>query len=94
MTVGRNTKLVRNDGIHQAELGHSQLALLSIAQGQYYGVDGSAALIWELLASEISVSTICIELAKNYEVSEDQCLSDTIAFVSELLSENLIRVCD
>jgi hypothetical protein len=94
MAIGRDTRLVRDDGVHQAELGPGQIALLGVAQGEYYGVDGPAALIWELLASEISVGAICDEVMKAYDVSEEQCLPDTIAFISELLSEKLVRVCD
>ena len=94
MVIGRKTRLVRNDDTHQAELAQGQLALLSVTRGEYYGVEGPAALIWELLASEMSIEEICGEVMKSYDVSEEQCLPDTIAFVSDLLSERLVRVCE
>ena len=94
MAIVRETRLVRNDGTHQADLAPGQIALLSIARGEYYGLEGPAALIWDLLASEISINDICGQVMKSYAVPEEQCLPDTIAFVSELLDEDLVRVCE
>lgn len=94
MAITVETRLVRTADIHQAQLGPEQIALLSSPRGEYYGVEGPAALIWQLLETEMPLGTICDQIMQEYDVEESACVSDTIAFVAELVAEDLVRIVD
>lgn len=92
MAVTLATCVMRLDDVHEAQMGQDQIALLSLKGGEYFGVEGSAARIWKLLANETSVEAINRQIASDYGLSPEDCEADTIAFVAELVSENLVRI--
>lgn len=83
---------VRNQDVLQAKLAADEIALLSVNQAKYFGLDGPAARIWELLSSPHSIDELCQELEREFEVSQEQCLRDTEGFITELLDASLIKL--
>lgn len=84
------TRYVRNSAVLSANLGLDEKALLSAARGRYYGLNGPASRIWDLLATPRSVAEICEALMAEFEVDLATCLHDTTGLVAELLQEGLI----
>jgi hypothetical protein len=75
------------------ELGN-ETVLMSIESGRYYGLEGAAQRIWSLLTAPQSLADLSIQLAKEYEVSPEQCAEDILPFVEEMISEGLLKVED
>jgi len=50
-----------------------------------------ATKIWELLESPLSFDELCIQLQKEYDVSEARCRQETEACVSDLIAFGLVR---
>ena len=74
-----------------SELGE-ELAILNITNKMYYGLDEVGNHIWSLLQTPIKVTNIISDLLEEYEVKPDQCKVDVLAFLEDLMSENLIEV--
>lgn len=85
-----STLLVRRGGFAEAELGPESLALLDVEKGRYYGLDGTALRIWQLLETPTSLEAIGDALVGEYEVDRATCDREVAAFVSRLSDEGLI----
>ena len=71
-------------------LGDGEMALLGVAQEKYYGLNDTAARIWELLKSEQTVDMICDVLVEEFDVSRDECEQATQRTIAELQAKNLV----
>ncbi len=87
-----SARYVRSKAVMCASLGEDDLALLSPTQGKYYGLDGPASRIWELLAEPRTLKTICEVLTQEFEVSAEQCRRESHEFLASLLAEKLVVV--
>ena len=71
------------------DLGN-ETVLMSIESGSYYGLEGTAQRIWILLATPRTLSDLSIHLAKEYQVSVEQCAKDILPFIEEMRVEGLL----
>jgi hypothetical protein len=94
MSLVPTSRIVRRDGIPQAQLSQDTVVLLNAQRGNYYSLDQTGLRIWELLAAEITIADICENLMKEYDVAAADCLADTIGFCQRLRDENLIVCLD
>jgi hypothetical protein len=67
-----------------------EVVMLSIENGEYYGMDKVGSRIWELLDQPYSFKDLVGKLMDEYEVSEQQCSGDTLAFLKKLTDKKLI----
>ncbi len=89
-----NTRLVRSPDILQASLGEGEIALLSAEASKYFGLEGTASAVWNLLEKEQSLQSLCDAMTESYDVPADVCARDAAAFVAELIEHDLIRIID
>jgi hypothetical protein len=83
--VQRNPKLIANqmDG---------EIVMMSIDNGEYYGLDEVGSRIWELLESQVLVSSLIDSLMVEFNVSKEECERDIVDFLSELFEKGLLLV--
>lgn len=81
--VQRNPKLISNqmDG---------EIVMMSIDNGEYYGLDEIGSRIWELMENPTEVRSIVNDLMAEFDVSFDECAKDTIEFLEDLMSKDLV----
>ncbi|MBW7476738.1 lasso peptide biosynthesis PqqD family chaperone [Paenibacillus oenotherae] len=65
--------------------------LMSINSGKYYNLGGIGGKIWELIETPVSVEEIVAALTVEYEVGTAECSSQVLAFLHNLLQEQLIE---
>jgi hypothetical protein len=68
--------------------------LMRLDTGRYYGMRATAGRIWELLAEPRRVGSICDALLAEYAVERDRCEHEVLAFLTELIREELILPVD
>ena len=87
-----NSKIVyrRNPDILAAELD-GELVMMSMQAGDYYGIGGIGAQIWELLDHPKSLDELIDAVVSDYDVERARCAEDFGAFVEELTRLNLIE---
>lgn len=83
--VKRNPEMVTNEV-------DGELVMMSIENGEYYGLDEIGSRIWELIETPLSVKELVTKLTEEFEVTEEECLADTLDFISELNEKNLVLV--
>jgi len=66
--------------------------MMSIENGQYYGMDLIGSHIWELIKTPIKVSDLIDTLLDKYDVDGDTCQRDLLAFLNDLNQDNILVV--
>lgn len=66
--------------------------LLNLPRGRYFGVNGVAREIWQLLQQPITVRAIAKAIVERYDAPAGQIERDVHAFLEELRSNELITV--
>ena len=69
-----------------------EIVLMSIDAGAYYGLEGSARRIWEILKTPLTFSALVDRLVEEYNVSPETCAADTQTFLEKLERKGLLRV--
>ncbi len=90
-TLTPNSLVVRSDDFITSAVD-DDLVMMSLEKGIYYGLDAIGSQIWEHIADPISINALCQKLTDRYEVDSAQCQEDVIAFLNEMLNENMIHV--
>jgi hypothetical protein len=76
-----------------SDLGE-EVAILSLKNGVYYGLDAVGARIWDLIREPRAVSEILDVLLDEYEVEPERCERDLLALLEELVAEKLVEARD
>ena len=69
-----------------------QTMMMSIDQGKYFALEGTAKSIWARLVAPRSVQNLVDELTNDYDVEADQCMSDVMTFLTEMMENELVVV--
>jgi predicted transcriptional regulator len=67
-----------------------ELVMMDASQGQYFGLNAIANLIWQLLEAPKSVDELVKILTQQFDVSELQCRQDTELLIQQLLDKKVI----
>ena len=87
-----DTIISRQDHLKVAELNPNELVMLSVKRNSYYGLEESAKAIWDCLDQPHSVAAIVNHLRTLFDVDAETCQRETLAFLVELLNNELVRV--
>lgn len=80
----------RCEGVVEAEID-GEIVMMSIEDGQYYGLNVVGSRIWSLIETPQSIDFICSELEKEFKVSKEQCNNEVISFLEQMKKNNIIR---
>jgi hypothetical protein len=86
-----NNKLSRVETLLSTELDQ-ETVLMSIDAGAYYGLEGAAQIIWNMLEAPLTFSDLVDRLVKKYQVSPETCAADVEKFLGQMEQEGLLRV--
>lgn len=75
------------------ELG-GEVAILSLSNGVYYGLDPVGAFIWRQIQEPRSVADLRAAIVDEYNVDEEECQADLLRLLSELQDHGLIQIDD
>lgn len=67
-----------------------EVVMMSIENGEYYGMDLIGSRIWELLTEPCKVSLLVDNLLKEYQVNRKTCEQDVLAFLNRLAETRVI----
>lgn len=84
-------KYIRDTGLISAEMD-GDIVMMSIENGCYYGLTGTARAIWDHLETDKSVDELMTLLQPIYEVSEEVLRADVGVFLTDLLQKGLVQV--
>ena len=85
------TKVVASINMVDAEVGEG-VVVLHLGNGQYFGLENTAARIWSLLKEPVEIAEIVEALVQEYEVDRAVCEREVQDLVSGLIDEGLVEV--
>jgi hypothetical protein len=88
-----NNKVVQTKGHVVSDMDGSKV-MLSIEKGKYYSLGQVGGLIWDLMESPTKIQIIIGNLMDRYEVGEEACKEQVLAFIRQLIKEDLVVLCD
>lgn len=71
-----------------------EIAMMSIDSGKYHNLNSTGSRIWELVEKPCSVSEMCQKLGTEFDVSPDQCESEVIQYLKDMIDEGLVEIID
>ena len=89
MTFDPDTRIVRSSETLATDVD-GEIVLISIADGQYYGLDAVGSEIWRRLAAPKQVSALCEELKAHFDGDPDVIEREALAFLDTLAGNRLV----
>ncbi len=91
--IGPNSIITRNEKPVAVEVDRT-VVMMSLDQGMYFGLEGTGPKIWALLDRPRSVTQLCEELMKEFDIDADSCRREVCGFLEELRRAELVLVYD
>lgn len=88
--ISLNNVIARKEEIVTAEMD-GETVMMSIENGRYYNLGKMGTVIWELLEHPVSGETLILKLLERFEVTRQQCETETLAFLNKLVKEGLLE---
>lgn len=88
-SISDSTTVVAARDLLATELGED-VVILNLGDGIYYSLDEVGARIWQMLASPVTLRTICDTIEAEYDVARAECEQDVRALVGTLASRGLV----
>jgi hypothetical protein len=71
-----------------------RMALMSVKNGAYYGMDPVGSRVWELIGKPTRVSAVCESLLVEFNVEKAVCEQQVLAFLQQLADADLVHIGD
>lgn len=85
LTVSRSDSLLASDL-------DGETVVMDVERAHYYGINPIGSVIWSLLSEPIVVRELCNELVARFNVPQEQCETDVLAFLESMQDRNMIRL--
>jgi len=69
-----------------------ETVMMSIQNGEYYGLDDIGSRIWELIEKPVKVSDLIDTLLEKFDVDRETCERDVLKFLNELNEDKILEV--
>ena len=89
MTDIATTRYTRRPGLNAVEMD-GELVMMGLEQGEYFGMRGVAASIWQHLDEPRTLDELCGLVSQEYDTTSTACRPDVEAFVDDLLTRRLV----
>lgn len=93
LTLAADSRLVQCPNLMVSPMGNG-LALMGAGGGEdnYFELNGSGRLTWELLQVPRTPAELVAALAESYGIDESLCQADTLLFLQKLFEAGLVQV--
>lgn len=90
MTIDLSTPVKRSSAQVSTALDE-EVVILNLENSLYFGLEGVAACIWNVIKEPTIAAEICREVTERFDVGEEQCRTEVLEFLEELASAGLIE---
>ncbi|HUX95290.1 MAG TPA: PqqD family protein [Bacteroidales bacterium] len=84
-------KYLRNSQTISGRLS-DELVMMDIDKGKYFSLNKVATRIWDLLERPMDLKELCDLLKSEYEVNDEQCLSEVKEHLDEMIKLGLVNM--
>lgn len=87
-----NGTILQRDPDQEFTYIDGEVVMLSLNNGEYYGLDEVGTRIWELLEEPRKYEDLIKDLINEYDIREEVCKEDTKNYLEELYNKKLVRI--
>ena len=69
-----------------------ETVILDVTSGQYFALNPVGSAIWQYLQRGCTMSALCEDLRKEYDVTAERCEADVAALLDQLAERGLVRL--
>ncbi len=91
MLIDTTTRVQRNRQLLTSNMD-DEIVMLSLENGEYYGINAVWRRIWELIDSPMALADISAALQSEFDVTPSDCTRDVVAFVRELAQRQIVTI--
>jgi len=84
------THFVRASDTIATRLSDEQVVAMDVNTAQYFGLDGPAAHVWDLLEAPHTLDEVVTSLLDAYDIDELTCRAQSEAFLADMAVKRLI----
>ena len=88
--MSKGTAYQRNPDLIGASIDN-ELVMMSVEQGQYYGLGGIGPRVWELLETPHTLTELVDRITEEFDVERTVCESDMAGFIERMEKFDLIE---
>lgn len=86
-----DTVVRRSDTQLSSEMD-GETIIMHTGSGSYFTLDPVGTAIWSRIENSVAVGALCKTLMDEYDVDEDTCRRDVVAFLDNLAEQDLLIV--
>ena len=90
-TIDRGSVVVAAEGQVSSDLA-GETVILDVKSGIYYGLNGVATRIWQLIQEPCAVREVYETLLQEFEIDAERCEHEVLALLQDLAFKRLIEV--
>ena len=68
--------------------------MIDFSSGKYFLLKGVANDIWDMLDDTLTIDNICKQLLEVYDIDEDTCKQQVLAFLKSIEEKGFIKLVD
>jgi hypothetical protein len=91
VSIPLTATVVASSDLLVSEFG-TELVILNLKDGVYYGLEDVGLRIWKLLQQPTTIAAILEALVAEYDIDGKRCERDVRALLSELSSRGLVSI--
>ena len=91
LTLTPETIIKRNNDILASDIDGEKV-MMSIKQGEYYGMGKTGSFIWDNIEKPIKICDLIGLIIEKFNVEKEQCYNDISPFLTDLVEKELIIV--
>jgi hypothetical protein len=84
--------LSRNADKFLASRISNETVMMNMDSGDYIGINQTGSEIWEKLEVPVSVQSLIDQILQHYDVPEEQCKTETILYLQQMLAQEMLTV--
>jgi len=89
--IADSTIISRSPSVVTAEIG-GEVVMMSIAQGQYFGLDDIGSDIWRRLDPPCAFADLIERLAADYDADRASIAADVRALLVDMAADDVVRL--
>lgn len=90
-TLNLNDRLRQSDSQVSCSVD-DEVVLMSVQNGEYYNLNPVASEIWLMLENTPTIQEIVVRNQQEYDVPAEQCTTDVMQLLDELIQERLVEL--
>lgn len=90
-TIDKNTIIMRRSNMVFSDI-ENEIVMMSLDNGEYYGLNRTASEIWNIIEQPLSISDICNKLILKFDVSYSECLHSVINLTGKFIDKKIIKI--